>query len=146
MVEYVLGLAFSKDQADVVLIRKNRPEWMKGKLNGVGGKLEESDQTPGHGMCREFFEETGVDIPTEGWSNCAVLTGTSAKIYIFRAFTDEIYKAASTTDEAVMILNVRDLLLGNYNRDFVPNIGWMIPLALRPGWGGDGFTLEVLPE
>jgi 8-oxo-dGTP diphosphatase len=41
--QYVLGFLFDPSQKDVVLIKKLKPEWQKGKLNGVGGKIEEGE-------------------------------------------------------------------------------------------------------
>lgn len=52
---------FSLDKTKVVLIQKNRPEWQKGKLNGVGGKKEKTDFNLFSTMIRKFKEETGVD-------------------------------------------------------------------------------------
>ena len=34
---YACGFLFSDDRRHVVLIRKRRPAWQAGKLNGVGG-------------------------------------------------------------------------------------------------------------
>ena len=39
MQEYVCGLLFSVDRTRVLLIRKRRPAWQAGRLNGVGGKV-----------------------------------------------------------------------------------------------------------
>ncbi len=41
MKNYVAGLMFSQDKTCVALIVKNKPDWQKGLLNGIGGqKLE----------------------------------------------------------------------------------------------------------
>ena len=58
---YVVGFLFNPDMTEVVLIKKNRPDWQKGLLNGVGGKIE-SGEDPITAMIREFKEETGVEI------------------------------------------------------------------------------------
>jgi len=34
---YVLGFCFGPSLTTVVLIKKNRPAWQAGRLNGVGG-------------------------------------------------------------------------------------------------------------
>ena len=66
---------------NVVLIRKNKPSWQSGKLNGVGGHIEEKE-TPEMAMGREFLEE--VDYPyTVGWSGFATLKGEDFEVYIF---------------------------------------------------------------
>jgi len=40
MTAYCLGFAFYRSRRKVVLIRKTKPDWQRGKLNGVGGKIE----------------------------------------------------------------------------------------------------------
>ena len=61
MTEYtfmVCGLVFNSDQSKIALILKNRPKFLAGKMNGIGGKVEIGE---GHAesMSREFEEETG---------------------------------------------------------------------------------------
>lgn len=58
MRNYVLGFVFSPDLREVYLIRKNRPEWQRGLLNGIGGKIEQGE-TDAAAMHREAFEESG---------------------------------------------------------------------------------------
>ena len=58
---YVVGFLFNPDMTEVVLIKKNRPDWQKGLLNGVGGKIE-SGEDPITAMIREFKEETGIKL------------------------------------------------------------------------------------
>lgn len=56
MKKYVLGFLFSRDFTRVVLIKKNRPSWQADKLNGIGGKVEDSDTSSLAAMIREFRE------------------------------------------------------------------------------------------
>lgn len=65
---YVLGFAFSPEGAAVLLIRKTKPRWQAGKLNGVGGHVEEFDGTSQAAMAREFVEETGIETAVDQWS------------------------------------------------------------------------------
>lgn len=58
MKTYVLGFCFNAALNKVVLIRKNRPQWQAGKLNGVGGHVEPWELPLG-AMVREFREESG---------------------------------------------------------------------------------------
>ncbi len=68
---FCVGFLFNPDMSQVVLIRKNRPEWQAGRLNGVGGRLEDGE-TPLRGMQRKFKEETawstGTGSRLPGWS------------------------------------------------------------------------------
>lgn len=66
------------------MIRKNRPEWQAGRLNGVGGKVETTDADGHAAMVREFTEETGVLVPT--WHHFASLTWEEGVVRFFRAF------------------------------------------------------------
>lgn len=65
MTAYVCGFAFDTSRK-VFLILKNRPEWQKGKLNGIGGKIEPGE-TALRAMAREFKEEAGLDIHISRW-------------------------------------------------------------------------------
>lgn len=66
--EYVLGFAFGADGNAVLLIKKTKPAWQAGKLNGVGGKVEPSDWSIEGAMAREFEEETGISTDPSQWS------------------------------------------------------------------------------
>lgn len=52
--------AFTESGSHVLLIRKARPDWQKGYLNGIGGKFEPSDRSMIDCTIREFREETGL--------------------------------------------------------------------------------------
>jgi len=80
MINYVAGFCFSTDSKYVALIRKNRPKWQAGKLNGIGGHVELTDTNPRETMVREFKEETGLAIPYNKWENFVILIG---KVIVF---------------------------------------------------------------
>ena len=69
---YTLGFIFNTTFERVVLITKNRPEWQKGRLNGVGGKIEENE-TPDACIVREVREETGYSTEANDWTHVAGL-------------------------------------------------------------------------
>ena len=137
MKEYVVGFMFSKDGRDVALIRKNRPEWQAGKFNGVGGKIEPTDESPVAAMSREFYEETGVNVLRQNWNHFITMTGeTDAaitgekqpfKIYFFRTFSNLIQHAGTVTDEQIYVLPADDL-----PKSVVPNLKFLVPMALAP--------------
>ena len=60
MIEYVVVNARQKLSDKVLLVLKNRPIYMAGRLNLVGGKLE-SGETPEEAAIRELKEESGLD-------------------------------------------------------------------------------------
>ena len=116
---YVVGFLFN-NSGKVALIQKNRPEWQRGKLNGIGRHIE-SGETPYQAMCREFNEEAGDYI--EKWEQYCSVEYPEAIIHFFRLFGD--YTAETKTDEMVSwypIANLPDIT--------IPNLYWLIPLAL----------------
>ena len=80
MQHYVCGFLFSPDRSRVLLIRKRRPAWQAGRLNGVGGKVEAGEALY-HAMRREFREEAGLDLPESQWAHAITLTGPADRQY-----------------------------------------------------------------
>ena len=120
---YVAGFLFSEDTSQLVLIRKNKPESQKGLLNGVGGKIELSDESPLHAMIREFKEEAGVEIKT--WKEFCKLQSDNFEVYFFKAFGD-VTQVKTMEEEQIEVVNVSNL----YNEDVLCNLDWLIPMAL----------------
>lgn len=112
---YVCGFMCSWDIQNFLLIRKTHPEWQKGKLNGIGGKIEKKEQvivqnpddsnpdagywlieTPFEAMVREFHEETGIITTRKRWHCFHIEEFTTGpdgqentRVYFFAAFGDE---------------------------------------------------------
>lgn len=120
---YVVGLAFSPAADEVILIRKLKPEWQKGLLNGVGGKIEPGE-APIDAMTREFKEETGVDTTLDDWKLFLALRGETSTVYFYRTFMD-ISKCRTVEKEKVE--RVRSVPVPF---DTVPNLQLVIPMAL----------------
>src|SRR5262245_36563234 len=103
MTEYCLGLAFTTDYAKserVLLIRKTKPEWQAGKLNGIGGKIEPTDLTAHRAMAREFKEETDLDSEAAAWTRFAILEFPEARVHCFTTrFVWSLFKRARSTTE-----------------------------------------------
>ena len=97
---YVLGLMLSPDRKHVVLIRKNRPSFLAGLLNGVGGHIEEGE-TPVEAMTREFNEEAGLDVPQSAWTCLGVLTGDTYEVLFYFVLDDRFAEVRTLTDEPV---------------------------------------------
>ena len=119
---YVCGFLLSPDRASVLLIRKRRPAWQAGKLNGVGGKIEPADASPLAAMTREFREEAGLTV--ENWQEILTLTAPDWHTHFYRAFGD-VAAARAITDEQLEVHSTRNL-----PPDTIPNLCWMIPLML----------------
>jgi 8-oxo-dGTP diphosphatase len=132
--EYVAGFVFSDwDKSvfsgrSVVLIRKNKPEWQKDKLNGVGGKIE-LDETPPQAMAREFREETGVKTNPMDWILfCSVkFLSNSDTVHFFKLFSTDICQSIKTQDPKEPVYH---LVIEETHSQSLPNLKWLIPLAL----------------
>ena len=105
----------------VTLIRKNRPEWQAGKLNGVGGHVERGESYH-ECMVREFQEEAGVLIPE--WTRFARVKSPNATVVFFQATVPTFDGVETKTDEAIVFRDGYDV-----PHDVVPNLHWLIPMA-----------------
>lgn len=128
MQNYCLGFRTRHNlegQKEVALILKNRPTWQAGKLNGIGGKVEDGE-APIDAMVREFWEETSVLTFRENWSHMATMVYPSATIYVFKSAGDCEIK--SVTDEPVAWFPLKHLQV----LPTIGNLQWLIPLAFDP--------------
>lgn len=133
---YVLGFCFvprtdlrstAPDPLDnyrVVVIRKNKPEWQRGRLNGVGGKIE-GEEAPDEAMAREWREETGTTI--DNWDPFVTLRFPGATIFVFKTVAKVMPDFRQTTDEEVSAWIVSGLMRHSGK---IPNLNWLIPMAL----------------
>jgi 8-oxo-dGTP diphosphatase len=125
MTKYVCGFLFDSTFKTVALITKNKPEWQKGKLNGIGGKIEGSE-LPREAMQREFKEETGLYIWEYEWTPIAEISGEDWIVYFFYSWSSDISNIKSMEEEKVALYNVTAV----QDLDAIPNIKWLIPMCL----------------
>lgn len=124
MKEFTLGFIFDKTGNNVLLVHKMKPAWQAGRINGIGGKVEEGE-TPAECIARETLEEACLVIPATAW------------IYLGRISTDnwEMHTFATTYNG-----NMNDAKKGDYEEvawfpvDELPqgciqNLTWLIPFA-----------------
>lgn len=123
-VEYVCAFAFDEERKNVALVRKARPDWQRGRWNGIGGKVE-PHETAGLAVRREFREETGLDI--SGWRHFATLTATPTGqvIHFFEVTTPALHMVRTATDEKIKVHEVARLRF----EKCVTSVAWLIPLA-----------------
>ncbi|MEK7612623.1 MAG: NUDIX domain-containing protein [Patescibacteria group bacterium] len=121
--KWVVGFLF-RNNTEVALISKTHPAWQAGKLNGIGGKMDEGEM-PIVCMQREFLEEAGVAV--SDWKEFALLNVQDGEVHFFVAHGD--YKLQSQTDEIVSWYAVADLK----KLPIIQNLEWLVPLALDPG-------------
>ncbi len=117
MWKFVMGFLFD-GQGNVALIEKNRPDWQKGCLNGIGGQIEKGEK-PLQAMVREFEEEAGPEIT---WRQFCTLKGDGYRLYCFTS--KDKAEISTKTDEKVGWYAV-----ANLPANLVANSRWLIPMA-----------------
>lgn len=123
MTKYSCGFAFEGNK--VALIVKNRPAFMVGKMNGIGGHVEE-DESFLDCMVREFREEAGHHTDKNQWIPFAHLTGGRSEIVFFRTYLSEMDDLLETrTDEPVVIVPVNTV--NEFNAMY--NVPWLLRMA-----------------
>lgn len=150
--KYCVGFLMDPLLRHVVLIQKIRPEWQKGLLNGVGGKVEPGEE-PLAAMHREFKEEAGL----EGldWKHYLTLETPRSHLSFFRS-TGNVQKAHTMLDEEVGVYDIHEVM---DRCDVMPNLRWCIQMArtfhfgeraqafeakeiMVPEWTGDGYEVK----
>lgn len=126
MKTYVVGFAFSNDTNYILLIKKLHPEWQKGSLNGIGGKIE-GDETPLQAMKRECMEESGLHLT---WEHRGVMNGMNGdgkpfECHIFYAYNDSIWEFEQKEDEQLQVYKVTEL----QNHKMISNLRFLIPFG-----------------
>ncbi len=115
----------------LALIRKTKPTWQKGFLNGIGGKIE-ADEEPIDAMCREFQEETGHKTFYYDWQYLTKLTHVDNEwevdFYWSHAIVDLDASLTTTTEEEIVVINMDDLDYENV----IPNLKWLVKICLDP--------------
>lgn len=124
MKKYTLAFIFNHDLKKVLLIRKNKPVEQAGLLNGVGGKMEDFDQTFLDCIKREVEEETGLVLEKDDFINIGNLTDN--EYYIVEIFTAKIEdnlinSFEKMTDEDVILLDISDDINELKQEDFSNN-------------------------
>ena len=127
MTRYVLGFMFNANLDQVLLLRKARPRWQVGRLNGVGGRIEGGERAF-DAMVREFREETGIVTVDQNWLMFAEMRRDGQFEVECFATVGQVCEARTVTDETLSILCVRDCHA--LRIDLVDNVPWLIALAI----------------
>lgn len=94
MKEYVVVYTRKIDEGgaydDVLLVHKNKPDWQKGRLNLVGGKVEEGEDAITCAV-RELKEETGLSpLAFQPKLYCGHIEGTDCVVHCVRLDVDPV--------------------------------------------------------
>ncbi len=134
---YVVGFLFSADMESVALIEKQKPEWQRGFLNGIGGKVE-GGETPAAAMQREFGEEANYQFhAAPEWKHFCAMSGinndgSSFGSDFFFAFGQPDL-ALSREVETIGVYNSGAVVAGDWRT--VGNVPWLVALARDFGKG-----------
>lgn len=131
----VVGFVFDDRFNNVLLIQKQKPDWQCGYFNGIGGKCKENEP-PRLAIARETYEETTMDIEPAAWTHFLTLhtggkpeTAPEVEICFFFVAVERcvLTSARSETKEQLLIIPRNNV--PHYKT--VPNLQWMIPLAVN---------------
>jgi 8-oxo-dGTP diphosphatase len=123
---FTLGFVFDQSLQNVLLIHKSRPESQKGRVNGLGGKIEKNE-TPLQCIVREVKEESNLQTdPTQWIALGSILDKNVWHAYVFAyVYTNVQTDAKSMEDQPVEWFPVDNLPKNSMN-----NLAWLIPFAL----------------
>ncbi|MBP9797908.1 NUDIX domain-containing protein [Candidatus Woesebacteria bacterium] len=143
--EFSLGFIFDATGENVLLVHKQKPAWQAGKINGIGGKIEEGE-SPEDCIARETFEEACLTIPPQAWIYLGLITETSVSVHTFMTlFQGDTLDARKGDHEEVERFPTNNLPV-----NCIPNLRWIIPFAQEQMLDSDKSTFHVtyssLPE
>lgn len=125
MKNYTLGFIFNTTMDKVLLINKLAPDWQVGLRNGLGGKVEEGEDSVSC-MVREVEEESSLQTKKEDWSFVGTIGSVSWKVDIFGLkYLGNMEDAKSMEKEQVEWCDVH-----NISEKCVENLSWLIPLTI----------------
>lgn len=128
---YVVSFIFTeawRDRREVLLVRKRRPDWQKGLLNGIGGRLLSENEPDYDAASRTVREECGLDLSDQLklFAEC-VWTTPPVILYCYYAISGRIYTKSSLKDEKISRYGYPEVLT---RKDLVSGVSWLIPLAI----------------
>ncbi len=112
-----VGFAFNANMSRVVMIQKNHPEEQAGKLNGVGGGVDDNHKDSLDAMVAEFHQEGGLLSTRIDWKYVgSFLNKKNKKVDVYCTRSDYFMNAQTTAQsdpsktEEIVICNVEDML------------------------------------
>jgi 8-oxo-dGTP diphosphatase len=140
MKKYSLGFIFNSSYTHVLLIHKNNPDWQRGKINGIGGKIEE-DESAIKCIIRETMEETGIKTEEKDWIHYGqIVNGDKSTSQLFYClYTGSQSDAATQEDE-----EIEWFVVDRLPKNIMSNLSWLIPLALDKHLNGEVDHIELI--
>lgn len=138
MKTFTLGFIFDTSGEKVLLVHKQKPEWQVGRINGIGGKIEEGE-TPVACIARETKEEACLDIPESEWIFLGTIQTDEWIMHTFMAtYGGPLDDAQKGDYEEVEWFAVNAL-----PKECIGNLKWLIPFGLETLEGIQTGTFEV---
>lgn len=125
MKKYTLAFIFNNVMDRVLLVHKLSPEWQAGKLNGVGGKIEEGEDNLTC-IVREVREETGLVTQSDEWIYLGEMASNNWQMYVFTL----VYKGNSSDARSADKEEVEWFDMKALPPNAINNLTWLIPLAI----------------
>lgn len=122
----VLGFAFNPSLTEVLLIRKTKPDWQAGRLNGLGGKIEPNERM-NEAMAREFEQECGIHTGAVEWQYFHTMRGPNWEVHSFCMVIDDLSAAEKMEEERPVIVRVDELP----SWALLDNVHWLVLLAIN---------------
>ena len=97
------------DNKEILLMKKNNPDWQKGLYNGIGGKVE-LNTTPLETIIKKCQEELGVNISNWIELDSEISSSGIEIVYFLTTLNEgEIKKLQSQTDERAELFSINNL-------------------------------------
>jgi 8-oxo-dGTP diphosphatase len=125
MQKYVVGFIFNKDLDSVLLMHKNRPAWQDGLINGLGGKVEEGEDTFTT-ISREIEEESGLIIEESEWIKSGKVYSGTFTMDVFGCVYDGDKEDATTKEDE----EIEWFTISSLPPNTVENIPWLVHITL----------------
>lgn len=125
MIISTLGLIYTPDLKQVLLIEKQKPASHKGQLNGLGGKCETNEQV-NKCIAREIKEEANILIPEENWLKIGIMDWEEWNVHIFAT----IYNGDKGEVKALTKDSVKWYEINSLPNNVISNIPWLILLGI----------------
>ena len=107
MMRVVVGII--TDNEEILLLKKNNPDWQKGLYNGIGGKVE-LNTTPLETIIKKCQEELGANISNWIELDSEISSSGIEIVYFLTTLNEnEIKKLQSQTDERAELFSINNL-------------------------------------
>ena len=125
MKRYSFGFIFTPSFDRVLLIHKIKPDWQNGKINGIGGKIEENE-SPLTCVTREVKEESNLSIPEKKWIYIANLKSNDFFTEVFAC----VYKEDINNAKSLEVEQIEWFPTSKLPSNLMNNLYWLIPLSI----------------